>query len=415
MDSQRAYPGRGLPTAMLLAVALGACSNAQTPAPAPQVPEVSVTTVHRASVPITTELPGRTSAYLVAQVRARVDGIVQKREFKEGSEVKTGQRLYQIDPAPYIAALNSAQASLQKAEANLASTTAQAERYKVLVAANAVSKQDYDNAVASQGQATADVATGKAAVAMAQINLGYTNVGSPITGRSGPSLVTEGAYVQASGATLMTTVQQIDPVYVDLTQSSVEGLQLRRDIASGQLKLNGPNQATVTLLLEDGTQYPLPGSLQFTDITVDQGTGSVTLRAIFPNPRFVLLPGMFVRARIEEGVKEDAFLVPQVGVTHDPSGKATALVVGPDDKVTAHTLQLRGTSGDQWIVEGGLDDGDRVIVAGMQKAKPGTAVKAVEAQTATAAAASSAPSTVSPIAPAEAPKASPGAVVSRAK
>jgi membrane fusion protein (multidrug efflux system) len=399
---------------MLLAMVLGACSDAKTPAP-PQVPEVSVTTVHRASVPITTELPGRTSAYLVAQVRARVDGIVLKREFKEGGEVKTGQRLYQIDPAPYVAALNSATASLQKAEANLASTTAQAERYKVLVAANAVSKQDYDNAVASQGQATADVATGKAAVSMAQINLGYTNVVSPITGRSGLSLVTEGAYVQASAATLMATVQQIDPVYVDLTQSSIEGLQLRRDIASGQLKLNGPNQAKVTLLLEDGTQYPLPGSLQFTDITVDQGTGSVTLRAIFPNPRFVLLPGMFVRARIEEGVKEDAFLVPQVGVTHDPSGKATALVVGPDDKVTAHTLQLRGTSGDQWIVEGGLDDGDRVIVAGMQKAKPGTAVKAVEAQTATAAAASSAPSTVSPIAPAEAPKASPGAVVSRAK
>src|SRR6266436_4939945 len=415
MDSQRIYVGLSVPTVMLLAVTLGACSNAQTPAPAPQAPEVSVITVHRGRVPITTELPGRTSAYLVAQVRARVDGIVLKREFKEGGEVKAGQRLYQIDPAPYIAALNSATASLQKAEANLASTTAQAERYKVLVAANAVSKQDYDNAIAAQGQATADVATAKAAVAMAQINLGYTNVESPITGRSGLSLVTQGAYVQASAATLMTTVQQIDPVYVDLTQSSVEGLQLRRDNASGQLTLNGPNQAKVTLLLEDGTQYPLPGSLQFTDITVDQGTGSVTLRAIFSNPRFVLLPGLFVRPRIEQGVQEDAFLVPQVGGTHDPSGKATALVVGPDDKVTAHTLQLRGTSGDQWIVERGLDDGDRVIVAGMQKAKPGTAVKAVEAQTATAAAASSTPSTVSPIAAAEAPKTSPGAVVSRAK
>jgi len=415
MDSQGAYPGRGLPTAMLLAVALGACSNAQTPAPAPQVPEVSVITVHRGSVPITTELPGRTSAYLVAQVRARVDGIVLKRDFKEGGEVKAGQRLYQIDPAPYIAALNSATASLQKAEANLASTTAQAERYKVLVAANAVSKQDYDNAVAAQGQATADVATGKAAVAMAQINLGYTNVVSPITGRSGLSLVTEGAYVQASAATLMTTVQQIDPVYVDLTQSSVEGLQLRRDIASGQLKLNGPNQAKVTLALEDGTQYPLPGSLQFTDITVDQGTGSVTVRATFPNPRFVLLPGMFVRARIEEGVNDNAILVPQVGVTHDPNGQATALVVGPDNKATVHTLQLRGTSGDQWIVEAGLNDGDRVIVAGMQKAKPGTAVKAVEAQTATAAAAPPTPSTAPPAAAAEAPKASPGAVVSKAQ
>src|ERR1700676_445417 len=415
MDSQRAYPGRGLPTAMLLAVALGACSNAQTPAPAPQLPEVSVVTVHRGSVPITTELPGRASAYLVAQVRARVDGIVQKREFKEGSELKMGQRLYQIDPAPYIAALNSAQASLQKAEANLASMTAQAERYKVLVAANAVSKQDYDNAVSTQGQAAADVATGKAAVAMAQINLGYTNVGSPISGRSGPSLVTEGAYVQASAATLMTTVQQIDPVYVDLTQSSVEGLQLRRDIASGQLKLNGPDQAKVTLVLEDGTQYPLPGSLQFTDITVDQGTGSVTLRAIFPNPRFVLLPGMFVRARIEEGVKEDAFLVPQVGVTHYPKGQATALVVGPDSKVTVHTLQLRGTSGNQWIVDGGLEDGDRVIVAGVQKVQPGAVVQAVESQTAIAAATPSAPITAPAAAAGAAPQPPPGTPASQPK
>src|SRR6202140_2845281 len=374
----------------LAAMVLSGCGTAK-PATAPPPPQLSGVTVRRGSVPITIELPGRTSAYLVAQVRARVDGIVQKRAFNEGSEVKAGQRLYQIDPAPYVAALNSATASLQKAEANLASTTAQAERYKVLVAANAVSKQDYDNAVAAQGQAAADVATGKAAVAMAQINLGYTNVGSPISGRSGPSLVTEGAYVQASAATLMTTVQQIDPVYVDLTQPAVEGLQLRRDISSGQLKLNGPNQAKVTLLLEDGTQYPLPGSLQFTDITVDQGTGSVTLRAIFPNPRFVLLPGMFVRARSEEGVNEDAFLVPQVGVTHDPNGQASALVVGPDDKVPAHTLQLRGTSGDRWIVEGGLNDGDRVIVAGVQKVQPGAVVQAVEAQTAIAAATPTAP------------------------
>ncbi len=400
MDSRRAYPGCSLPTAVLFAAMLGACSNAQTPAPAPPAPEVAVATVHRSSVPITTDLPGRTSPYLVAQVRARVDGIVLKREFKEGSEVKAGQRLYQIDPAPYIAALNSATASLQKAEANLASTTAQAERFKVLVAANAVSNQDYDNAVAAQGQAAADVATGKAAVEMAQINLGYTNVVSPISGRSGVSQVTEGAYVQASAATLMTTVQQIDPVYVDVTQSSVEGLQLRRDIASGQLKLNGPNQAKVTLTLEDGTQYPAQGSLQFTDITVDQGTGSVTVRAIFPNPRFVLLPGMFVRARIEEGINENAILVPQVGVTHDPKGQATALVVGSDSKVAVRTLQLRGTSGDQWIVESGLEDGDRVIVAGVQKVQPGAAVKAVEAKTPTIAAGSTPPSAATAASPA---------------
>jgi membrane fusion protein (multidrug efflux system) len=211
----------------------------------------------------------------------------------------------------------------------------------------------------------------------------------------------------------MATVQQIDPVYVDLTQSSIEGLQLRRDIASGQLTLNGPNQAKVTLTLEDGTQYPLPGSLQFTDITVDQGTGSVTVRATFPNPRFVLLPGMFVRARIEEGVKENAILVPQVGVTHDPKGQATALVVGPDDKVAVRTLQLRATSGDQWIVEGGLEDGDRVIVAGMQKAKPGTPVRAIEAKTATAGAAPS--TSIKAPAGVEAPKASSAVVASQAK
>src|SRR5437016_8141927 len=418
MDLQRAYPGPGLglPTAVLLAMALGACSDAKTLAPAPQVPEVSVVTVHRGSAPITTELPGRTSAYLVAKVRARVEGIVLKREFKEGGDVKAGQQLYQIDPAPYIAALNSAKASLQKAEANLASTTAQVERYKVLVAANAVSKQDYDNAVAAEGQAAADVATGKAAVEIAQINLGYTSVASPITGRIGTSLVTQGAYVQASAATLMATVQQTDPIYVDLSQASVEGLRLRRDVADGRLKLTGPDRAKVTLFLEDGTQYSEAGTLQFTDITVDQGTGSVTVRAIFPNPRSVLLPGMFVRARIEEGVDDNAMLVPQVGVTHDPTGQATALVVGPDNKVALHTLQLRGTSGNQWIVENGLDDGDRVIVAGLQKVQPGALVQAVEAQPAHAAAAPSpAPVTGEPGPTAQSPKPASGALVAQAK
>ena len=369
---------------VLAAMVVAGCGSAK-PATTSPPPEVSVLTVHRGSVPITTELPGRTSAYLVAQVRARVDGIVLKREFKEGSDVKGAQRLYQIDPAPYIAALNSAQASLEKAQANLASTTAQAERYKTLVAANAVSKQDYDNAVAAQGQAAADVASGKAAVQTAQINLGYTNVVSPITGRSGVSTVTQGAYVQASAATLLTTVQQIDPIYVDVTQSSVQGLQLRRDIATGQLKLNGPDQAKVTLLLEDGREYKEKGTLQFSDITVDQGTGSVTVRAIFPNQSGVLLPGMFVRARIEEGTN-DAFLVPEAGVTHDQKGQATALVVGPDNKVATRTLQLGGTRGTQWIVASGLNDGDRVIVAGVQKAQPGTVVQAIESQTATAAA-----------------------------
>jgi len=358
---------------------------------------VSVVTVHRASVPVTTELPGRTSAYLVAQVRARVDGIVLKRDFSEGGDVKANQRLYQIDPAPYRAAFDSAVAMLQRAQANLASATALVERYKILIAANGVSKQEYDNAVAAQGQAAADVASGKAAVQTAKINLGYTDVLSPVTGRIGPSMVTQGAYVQASAATLMATVQQIDPIYVDLNQSSIDGLRLRRDIASGQLKLNGPDQAKVTLFLEDGTQYPLKGTLEFTDITVDPGTGSVTVRAIIPNPRFVLLPGMFVRASIEQGVNDNALLVPQVGVTHDPKGQATVLLVAPDDKVMLRTIRATRTSGDKWIVDDGLNDGERVIVAGVQKVQPGMLVRAVEAP-ASAAATAAKPSAAPPLA-----------------
>jgi membrane fusion protein (multidrug efflux system) len=365
--------------ALLAVIALSACSaeaEKQAP-PAAQVPEVSVVTVKREPVPVSIELPGRTSAYLVAQVRARVNGIVLKREFQEGSDVQAGQRLYQVDPAPYRAALDSAIAAEQKAQANLAATTAQAKRSKALVGGNAISKQDYDNAVAAQGEAAADVASGKAAIETARINLGYTDVVSPISGRIGISQITQGAYVQASAATLMATVQQIDPIYVDLNQSSVEGLQLRRDVASGRVKLNGPGQAKVALLLEDGTQYPETGTLQFTDITVDPSTGSVTVRALFPNPRHVLLPGIFVRARVDEGTNDSAMLVPQVGVTHDPRGQATALVVGPDNKVALRTIQATHTLGDQWVVEGGLAEGERVIVAGVQKVRPGMLVRAV--------------------------------------
>ena len=369
--------------AVFLSALLGACSPAggQWSGGPQQPPQVTVVTVHRESIPVAVELPGRTSAQLVAQVRARVDGIVLRSDFKEGSDVKAGQRLYQIDPAPYTAALASAQATLQKAQANLASTTATVERYKLLVGRNAVSRQDYDNANAAQDQAAADVASANAAVKTASINLSYTEVVSPISGRAGISQVTPGAYVQASQATLMTTVQQIDPMRVDLTQSSVEGLQLRRDYASGKLKSNGQGRAKVTLVLEDGTEYPHPGSLQFTDITVDQSTGSVTVRALFPNPESVLLPGMFVRARIEQGERQNAFLVPQVGVTHDPKGNATALVVGPDNKVMPRTLTLAGTRGDLWVVESGLEDGDRVIVGGLQRVQPGAPVQVVEAGT----------------------------------
>jgi membrane fusion protein (multidrug efflux system) len=365
---------------MLAALALSGCGGAKPAAPPAEPPQVSVVSVQRTSVPVTTELPGRTSAYLVAQVRARVDGIVLKREFAEGADVKTGQRLYQIDPAPYRAALDSALGALQKSEATLVAMTAQAERYRVLVAGNAVSKQEYDNAVSSQGQAAADVAFGKAGVQTATINLGYTSVASPITGRTGPSLVTPGGYVQAGAATLLTTVQQIDPIYVDLNQTSVAGLQLRRDVASGKLKLNGHNQIKVRLTLEDGSAYPLVGKLQFTDITVDPGTGSVTMRAVFQNPDHVLLPGMFVRASIEEGVNDQALLVPQVGVTHDPKGQATALVVGANDKVELRAIQATRTSGANWVVDGGLNVGDRVIVSGVQKVQPGMSVRTVDAR-----------------------------------
>ncbi len=353
--------------------AISGCRG-QTQAAADPPPEVAVVTVHHASVPVTTELPGRTSAYLVAQVRARVDGIVLQREFTEGADITANQRLYQIDPAPFRAALDSAQATLARARANVEPTSAQAERDKVLVAGNAVSKQTYVNAVAAERQALADVGSARAAVQTAAINLGYTDIVAPITGRIGPSLVTQGAFVQASAATLMATIQQIDPIYVDLNQTSIEGLQLRQRVASGQLKLNGPDQAKVSLILEDGTPYAQTGTLQFTDITVDPGTGSVTVRAIFPNPQHVLLPGAFVRARIDQGMDDRAILVPEDGVTHDRTGRATVLVVRADNRVALQTVNATRTLGTNWVVESGLNDGDRVIVSGVQRVQPGVLV-----------------------------------------
>ncbi|HKT62624.1 efflux RND transporter periplasmic adaptor subunit [Burkholderia sp. 22313] len=400
-------------TVAAAAVFLAACGKKES-APPPQTPEVGVVTVQPQNVPVFTELPGRTSAFLVAQVRARVDGIVLRREFTEGSDVKAGQRLYKIDPAPYIAALNSAKATLAKAQANLVTQNALVARYKVLVAANAVSKQEYDNAVATQGQAAADVAAGKAAVDTAQINLGYTDVVSPITGRVGISQVTPGAYVQASQATLMSTVQQLDPVYVDLTQSSLDGLKLRQDVQSGRLKTTGPGAAKVSLILEDGKTYSEAGKLQFSDVTVDQATGSVTIRAVFPNPGRVLLPGMFVRARIEEGVNENAFLVPQIGVTHDQKGQAVAMVVNASNKVEPRPLKTTGMQGQNWVVEGGLEAGDRVIVQGVDKVRPGATVKSVAAQLPAADAASGAAASAAPAAAGSGAAAASGAAASGA-
>lgn len=362
--------------ALAAAILLSGCRG-DVAATAPAPPRVSVVTVRQSSVPVTTDLPGRTSAYLVAQVRARVDGIVLKRAFVEGSDVTANQLLYQIDPAPYRAVLDSAQAQLARAKANVEATAAQAERDAVLVEANAVSKQMYVNAVAAQRQAVADVAAGQAAVQAAGINLGYTDVMAPISGRIGTSLVTQGAYVQASAATLLSTIQQIDPIYVDLNQTSVEGLELRQQVATGRLKVNGPEQAKVRLILEDGTEYPHPGTLEFTDITVDAATGSVTVRALFPNPQHVLLPGMFVRARIDLGSDDRAILVPEDGVTHDRTGRATVLVVGADNKVATQAVTANRTVGANWVVESGLKDGDRVIVSGVQMVQPGMVVQAV--------------------------------------
>jgi membrane fusion protein (multidrug efflux system) len=380
---------------VIFPLALAACGSKAAPAPA-KPPDVSVVTVHKSSVPLTTELPGRTTAVLVAQVRGRVDGVVLSRNFKEGADVGANQKLFQIDPAPYRAALDSANATLQNFQAAVVSANLLAERYKVLLAGNGVAQQDYDNAVAAQGIAQANVAMGKAAVEIARINLAYTSVVSPIKGRIGPAAVTPGAYVQASVATLLATVQQLDPIYVDLNQSSVQGLQLRRDIASGRLKINGPGQAKVTLFLDDGSQYPIGGSLQFTDVSVDPATGAVTVRALFPNPKSVLLPGMFVRARIDEGVNPNVVLVPQVGVTHSAAGKATAMVVGADNKVSLRDVLATRTSGNQWVVEGGLNDGDKVIVAGVQKVQAGGTVRPVEVASAAASPAPVAGGTAAP-------------------
>jgi membrane fusion protein, multidrug efflux system len=310
-------------------------------------------------------------------VRPQVGGIIQKRDFTEGADVKAGDVLYQIDPATYQAAYDSAKAQLARAEANISTTRVRAERYKELVEIKAVSRQEFDDAVAALKQAEADIEAGKAAVETARINLAYTRVTAPITGRIGKSSVTVGALVMANQAVPLATVQQIDPVYVDVTQSSAVLLQLQRAMASGALKRDSANRARVNLILEDGTAYPQVGTLQFQDVTVDPSTGSFILRAIFPNPKKVLLPGMFVRAVLEEGVSEKALLIPQQGVSRDPKGNPVALIVDAENKVQQRLLTVVRTIGDKWLVSAGLAPGDRVIVEGMQKVRPGSSVKAV--------------------------------------
>ncbi len=340
-------------------------------------PEVGVVIVQPQRVALTTELAGRTSAYLIAEVRPQVGGIIQKRLFTEGADVKAGEVLYQIDPAAYQAAYNSAKAALSRTEANLIPARLKAERYKELVQINAVSQQDYDDASAALKQAEADVEAGKAALETARINLAYTKVTAPISGRIGRSSVTNGALVTASQPAALATIQQLSSMYVDVTQSSAELLRLKQNLASGLMKSNGAAQAQVKLLLEDGSAYPLPGTLKFSEVTVDQSTGSITLRAVFPNPKQTLLPGMFVRAILEEGISDQAILVPQRGVTRNPAGNAMVMVVGGEEKVEPRVIKVVRTVGDNWLVSEGLKAGDRVILEGLQKARPGTLVKAV--------------------------------------
>ena len=364
---------------LLLAVAAPlAVGCRKAPAGPPRGPvEVGTVTVSPEKVVLTTELPGRTSPYLVAEVRPQVNGLIRERAFEEGTDVKAGTLLYQIDPAPYQAAYDQAKASLAMAEANLPAARLRAERLKGLVEIRAAGQQDYDDAAAAAAQAEASVAAARAAVESARVNLSYTPIRAPIPGRTGRSSVTVGALVTAYQPVPLVTVQQLDPIYVDVVQSSSELLRLRRGFQSGGLSRTGGSWSRVKLILEDGTAYMQEGRLKFQDVTVDPTTGSVSLRMVFPNPDHVLLPGMFVRAIVEEGVNQNAILVPQQGVTRDPKGTPLAFVVGKDGKVEQRTLEVDRALGDRWLVTKGLAAGDQVIVDGVQRVRPGADVKAV--------------------------------------
>ncbi|WP_106628662.1 multidrug efflux RND transporter periplasmic adaptor subunit AcrA [Salmonella enterica] len=373
---------RGLtPLAVVLmlsgSLALTGCDDKQDQQGGQQMPEVGVVTLKTEPLQITTELPGRTVAYRIAEVRPQVSGIILKRNFVEGSDIEAGVSLYQIDPATYQATYDSAKGDLAKAQAaaNIAELTV--KRYQKLLGTQYISKQEYDQALADAQQATAAVVAAKAAVETARINLAYTKVTSPISGRIGKSSVTEGALVQNGQASALATVQQLDPIYVDVTQSSNDFLRLKQELANGSLKQEN-GKAKVDLVTSDGIKFPQSGTLEFSDVTVDQTTGSITLRAIFPNPDHTLLPGMFVRARLQEGTKPTALLVPQQGVTRTPRGDATVLVVGADNKVETRQIVASQAIGDKWLVTDGLKAGDRVVVSGLQKVRPGAQVKVQE-------------------------------------
>ena len=387
-----------VPAAALLSIfMLAGCGNkdhavahAASPPPAPVV---TVMAVQSALVPLVTELPGRTTPYLIAELRPQVGGIVQQRAFTEGSEVRAGQLLYRIDAAPYQAAYDSAKANLARAEANLQVAKVKAERYAGLVRIQAVSKQANDDAQAALQLAQADIAAAKAALDKTRIDLDHTQVKSPISGRIGRSSVTQGALVTANQAAALATVQQLDPIYVDLTQSSADMLRIRRDLAAGTLQREAKAAVPVTLVLEDGSEYASAGSLAFSEVTVDENTGSVTLRAKFPNPKGDLLPGMYVRARLPQGVRSEAILVPHAALMRDARGKALVMVVDAENKVQARPVQVVQSLDSQWVVTDGLQPGERIIVEGLQKVRPGASVQAEEVQgaPATAAAPAAAP------------------------
>ncbi|MCL1980769.1 MAG: efflux RND transporter periplasmic adaptor subunit [Proteobacteria bacterium] len=365
----------GLMAGVLTAVGCKQAASPDKAAGGKGPPEVGVVTVTPESVTLTTVLTGRISPQMVAEVRPQVGGIIKKRLFEEGGQVKAGDVLYQIDPATYQAAVASAKAALAKAEANAFSLRNKAERYRQLVKIDAVSQQDYDDTEAAFKQAEADIENGKAVLETAKINLAYTRVTAPIDGVIGRSSVTPGALVTANQTPALAIIQQLDPVFVDVTQSSAELLRLKRSFASGELKEGG--QAQVWLVLEDGIAYPREGTLKFSEVSVEQTTGSVTLRALFPNPEQYLLPGMFVRGIIQEGVREQAILVPQRGVGRNSVGMATALVVGANETVELRMLETERAVGDAWLVTDGLKPGDRVIVEGLQRVRPGVPVRAV--------------------------------------
>lgn len=365
--------------AALLAAALLLTGCGQEQGGPPPPPEVGVITLQPRAIAITDQLPGRTTAYRVAEVRPQVTGIVQRRLFTEGAEVKAGEQLFQIDAGSYRAALSSAEAALQRAEAQAVTARLLQERYAPLIAANAVSKQENDEAIAARARAEADVAAARAQVDSARINVVYTQLLSPINGRIGRALVTEGALVTSGQAAALATVQQLDPIYVDITQSSTELLRLQRQLASGELMKNDKNEAEVALTLEDGTPYSQRGRLKVSEVSVDPSTGSVTLRAVFPNPNRELLPGMFVRAQLTRGTRQAALLVPQRGVSHNARGEATVMIVDAQNQVAERVVISDRAIDGEWLITAGLRPGDRVVLDGLQKVKPGLVVKPVPA------------------------------------